>query len=322
MPGSSFSILIVDDAKFSSAMIGRALSQAGYRDVRYASGGSEALEQLRQRPAQLLLADWLMPEMDGLTLTARIRQQDQRSGTYTYVVLLTGREGNSAITEAFERGVDDFISKADMNEQLLPRVHAAERLYRHLSQLQAKNTSLQRSLHQLQATAAHDPLTCLGNGRSLHHMLDRSLKQLESRGGSFGLLLFSIDNMAQLRQQYGTEAQKQLLLAVGQRIERLVRPLDHLARLDGYEFALVTGMQHELTSSATSYKRLHDALNLKPCQTSFGFLPLQTAISLVTLDGSGKSVSAAQLLEQARSNLPAARAGNRVAHLHLNGSHA
>lgn len=90
MPSSSLSILVVDDTKFSSVMIGRALGQAGYQDIRYASSGLEALEQIRQRPAQLLLADWLMPQMDGLTLTSSVRSLDEQSGNYTYVLLLTG----------------------------------------------------------------------------------------------------------------------------------------------------------------------------------------------------------------------------------------
>ena len=74
MPNPHLSILVVDDAKFSSAMIGRALSQAGYQDVRFASSASEALQLLEQRPASVLLVDWLMPEIDGLELTARVRQ--------------------------------------------------------------------------------------------------------------------------------------------------------------------------------------------------------------------------------------------------------
>lgn len=60
MPNPDLSILVVDDAKFSSAMIGRALSQAGYQDIRFASSASEALQQLEQRPVSVLLADWLM----------------------------------------------------------------------------------------------------------------------------------------------------------------------------------------------------------------------------------------------------------------------
>ncbi|WP_134612310.1 response regulator, partial [Pseudomonas aeruginosa] len=135
MPNPDLSILVVDDAKFSSAMIGRALSQAGYQDIRFASSASEALQQLEQRPVSVLLADWLMPEMDGLELTARVRQLDESINHYTYIVLLTGKEGENVLGEAFDRGVDDFVSKAAMNEQLVPRIYAADRLCNTLQRL-------------------------------------------------------------------------------------------------------------------------------------------------------------------------------------------
>ena len=93
MPNPQLSILVVDDAKFSSVMIGRALTKAGYEDIRFANSASAALELIEQRPANVLLADWLMPEMDGLELTAQVRQQDEMSDHYTYIILLTGRDG-------------------------------------------------------------------------------------------------------------------------------------------------------------------------------------------------------------------------------------
>lgn len=309
---SSLSILVVDDTKFSSVMIGRALNQVGYTDVRYASSGAEALALLAQRPAQLLLADWLMPEMDGLDLTREVRQHDQQSGNYTYIVLLTGREGSNALAHAFEQGVDDFISKVDMNEQLIPRVRAAERLYDHLSRLQVGNLTLLHSLNLLQNLNTRDPLTQLGNKRSLARILDKSLRQLDARGGALTLLLFSIDNMAEMRDSHGVSIQKELLRSVGQRLEQLVRPLDYLSRLDGSEFVLITMMEQDNGSNASSYKRLYDALNLKPCKTSVGFLNLKTSVSMLTVTADSLPIHSDQILEQARNNLVLARDAGRI----------
>src|SRR5690606_16282675 len=104
MPNPHLSILVVDDAKFSSAIIGRALTNAGYQDGRFASSAAEALRQLEIRPAGVLLADWLMPEMDGLELTAQVRLLDESADHYTYIILLTGKEGDNVLAEAFDRG--------------------------------------------------------------------------------------------------------------------------------------------------------------------------------------------------------------------------
>src|SRR5690554_1434041 len=126
MSDRDISILVVDDAKFSSAVVGRTLKAAGYTDIRHASSAHAALKLLEERPVAILVADWLMPEMDGLELTRRVRQLDEASNRYTYVILLTAREGVQALQTAFDEGVDDFVNKSAMNDQLLPRVMAAE----------------------------------------------------------------------------------------------------------------------------------------------------------------------------------------------------
>jgi len=159
MPNPLLSILVVDDAKFSSVMIGRALSKAGYQDIRFASSAADALAQHEQRPAHVLLADWLMPEMDGLELTGLIRQRDAVGGHYSYVILLTGRDSENALGHAFDHGVDDFISKSAMNEQLLPRIFAADRLCGSLQKLKQENHQLAENVACLEQHSLQDPLT-------------------------------------------------------------------------------------------------------------------------------------------------------------------
>src|SRR5690606_41986675 len=67
---------VVDDTRFSATLVARTLGQAGHRDVRHASSASEALRVLAEQPVQIVIADWMMPDTDGLALTRRIRQMD------------------------------------------------------------------------------------------------------------------------------------------------------------------------------------------------------------------------------------------------------
>ncbi len=97
MPNLDLPILVVDDAKFSSMVVSRTLRNAGYRDVRIANNARTALQQMEQRPVSVLIADWLMPDMDGLELTDQVRQQDEQNNHYTYVILLTARESAEAL---------------------------------------------------------------------------------------------------------------------------------------------------------------------------------------------------------------------------------
>lgn len=317
MPNPHLSILVVDDAKFSSAMIGRALSQAGYQDVRFASSASEALQQLEQRPASVLLADWLMPEIDGLELTARVRQLDETADHYTYIILLTGKEGENVLGEAFDRGVDDFISKAAMNEQLVPRVYAADRLCNTLQRLLHENRMLTQSVASLERRNLVDPLTGLGNPRYLRQKLSDSLRQIESRGGAVCYLLIGLPEATQLRSQYGERFFNELLHSAARRLQQLVRPLDVLTRLDDNHFGLITLLDDLQECSPSSFKRLHEGLNLKAFKTSEGFITLKAGISLVGIDAKALPTDPEQLILHAQKLLAESYASGRVAAMRL-----
>lgn len=319
MRNSLLSILVVDDAKFSSAMIGRTLNLAGYTDIRFANSAAEALTLLEERPAAILLADWLMPETDGFELTAQVRQHDEQHDHYTYIILLTGREGDNALAEAFDRGVDDFISKIAMNEQLAPRIFAAERIYNTLTHLIQEKQLLTRNLASLESRNHVDPLTGLGNLRHLKHMLSKNLLQVESRGGVLCYLLIGVENMAALSQQYGRTTHKELLRSIAQRLQQLVRPMDVLARLDGNHFALIARMNEHQEHSPTSFKRIYDGLNIKSFKTNEGFISIKVGISLIELNSKALPVTADQLIRLAAKHLPNSYSSARIdaVRLHL-----
>jgi diguanylate cyclase (GGDEF)-like protein len=317
MPNPHLSILVVDDAKFSSAMIGRSLTQAGYQDIRYANSAAEALKQLEQRPAGVLLADWLMPEIDGLELTARVRQLDEMADHYTYVILLTGKEGENVLNEAFDRGVDDFISKAAMNEQLVPRVYAADRLCNTLQRLLQENHLLTQNIASLEQRNLVDSLTGLGNPRYLRLKLADSLRQVESRGGALCYLLIGLQEAAELRARHGEDFYNELLHGVARRLQQLVRPLDVLARLDDTHFGMIALLEDLHECSPSSFKRLHEGLNLKAFKTSEGFIGLKAGISLVGLDIKALPVNPDDLLKHAEDLLPESYASGRVAAMRL-----
>lgn len=317
MPNPQLSILVVDDAKFSSAMIGRTLTQAGYQDVRYANSAAEALRQLELRPASVLLADWLMPEMDGLELTARVRQLDEMADHYTYIVLLTGKEGDNVLIEAFDRGVDDFVSKAAMNEQLVPRIYAADRLCNTLQRLLQEKRLLTENNASLEQRNLVDALTGLGNPRYLQQKMADSLRQIESRGGAICYLLIGLQGAEELRQLHGKAFHDELLHSVARRLQQLVRPLDILTRLDDRHFGLITLLDDLQESSPNSFKRLHEGLNLKAFKTSEGFVALKAAISVVGLDARALPLSPATVFEHAEKRLAEAGASGRVASIRL-----
>ncbi|PTS85462.1 diguanylate cyclase [Pseudomonas sp. HMWF032] len=317
MPNPHLSILVVDDAKFSSAMIGRVLTQAGYQDLRFASSAAEAISLLEQRPASVLLADWLMPEMNGLELTVKVRQFDEMAHHYTYVILLTGKEGENVLGEAFDSGVDDFISKAAMNEQLVPRIFAADRLCNTLQRLLQENRLLTENIASLEKRNLIDPLTGLGNNRYLHQKMLDSLRQVESRGGALCYLLIGLQDMHELHQRHGDAFYNELLTGVARRLQQLVRPLDVLVRLDECHFGLITLLADLHECSPSSFKRLHEGINLKAFKTSEGFISLKAGISLVGLDAKGLPITPDQITDHATRILPESHSTGLVTALRL-----
>tara|TARA_Y100000748_G_scaffold202006_1_gene169256 strand:+ start:3134 stop:4090 length:957 start_codon:yes stop_codon:yes gene_type:complete len=317
MPNPQLSILVVDDTKFSSAVIGHTLSQAGYNDIRFASSAVDALRMHEERAASVMVADWLMPEMDGLELTTRIRQLDEQTDHYTYVVLLTAREGDNVLSEAFDRGVDDFISKSAMNEQLLPRIFAADRTSQLINRLLDENRLLATNNAQLEEHNLVDRLTAIGNRRYLLQRLSDALRSVESRGGACCLVVMGVQNLPTLHERFGDLVQQEVLRGTARRLQQLVRPTDVIARVDSNAFAIVTLAEEAADLKPASFRRLHDGLNLKAFKTSDGYLSIRAGMAICTLTDKQTLPDPQVMLEQVEAKLSEAYETNLITETRL-----
>ncbi len=306
MPNTDISILVVDDAKFSSVMINRLIKGAGYLDVRHAHSASDALIKQEARPASILIADWLMPEMDGLALTQSIRQLDEASNHFTYVILLTAKEGGDALLYAFEQGVDDFLNKSLMNEQLLPRLWAAERTSSMYNRLLRDNQALIEANGKLKKMSSLDPLTGLGNRAQAVRRLGDTIKHCASRGGACCYLLITLTNLDALRKQHNASVISQLIVATSRRLRQLVRPLDEVARVAPHQIAVITHQPDIEYCNAQSYRRIHDSINLKAYKTTGGYISIKTTLNIVASDSELSLPAAETLMQLADSRVPIA----------------
>ncbi len=117
-------ILVVDDLPDNLALIEAILSSEGYL-VEIASSGKAALEQVRQEPPHLILLDVMMPEMDGIETTRRLKSYADLP--FIPILLLTAStRGN--VVEGLDAGADEFIRKPIDQDELLARVRALLRL--------------------------------------------------------------------------------------------------------------------------------------------------------------------------------------------------
>lgn len=110
-----FNILVVDDNESIRKLISTYLQRDGY-NVTLAENGVEALEVLETIHVDLMIADIMMPKMDGYTLT-----EDLRAGNYNFpILMITAKETFEDKKKGFNAGTDDYMVKPiDMNEMLL-----------------------------------------------------------------------------------------------------------------------------------------------------------------------------------------------------------
>jgi phosphoserine phosphatase RsbU/P len=129
-------ILVAEDETTSRMVLQASLKKRGH-EVAAVENGFMAWKAFQKEYFPVIISDWLMPEMDGLTLFRNVRHLP--SENYTYLVLLTSLEGKTNYLEAMDAGADDFISKPFDVDQLTARIRVADRilsLHKHVTQLE------------------------------------------------------------------------------------------------------------------------------------------------------------------------------------------
>jgi len=110
--------LIVDDSKTMRSICAAVLAQLGHLDVAEACDGLDALSRVGSFQPDLILVDWTMPNMDGLTM---VRQYRARGGDARIIMLASGAE-HSRLAEAVRAGADALIGKPFTPDVLSQRI--------------------------------------------------------------------------------------------------------------------------------------------------------------------------------------------------------
>ncbi len=114
-------VLVVDDEKQLRDFVAKNLEVRGYRVV-IAEDGIEAVKVFNSHDIDLVILDIMMPRMDGLETTSRIRQS-----SLVPIIVLTALDGETEKIRAFDLGADDYLTKPFGVGELLARVKAVIR---------------------------------------------------------------------------------------------------------------------------------------------------------------------------------------------------
>ncbi len=111
-------ILLVEDALELAESIRRELTADGHL-VTLASDGKVALAEFRNCTPDLIILDWMLPELDGLAVLRQVREVSS-----VPVLMLSARSEATDRVIGLEVGADDYLTKPFNNRELLARVHA------------------------------------------------------------------------------------------------------------------------------------------------------------------------------------------------------
>ena len=115
-------VLLADDDARLRQFLELELSEEGYA-VRSCGDGIGALTQIRQEAPDLLVLDWMLPDLSGVEVCQRLRS----TGVNLPVLMLTGRDAVKDRVEALDAGADDYLVKPFSIEELLARLRALGR---------------------------------------------------------------------------------------------------------------------------------------------------------------------------------------------------
>jgi len=273
----SLSILVVDDMKFSCEYIRRALKKEGYSKIDVINSASEALIYLQEKPVDIVIADWVMPEMNGLDLTRLIRQLDIETRHYTSIVLLTAIDDSTSIRNAFSQGIDDYIVKPPNQIEMAARVYSAGRVASIQNKLLQATQTLQR---MFETKCKINTLTGLGSKEDTYQRFEDLLKQSVSRGGIVCSAILKITEINTITGQYGQMVAEQIISDIANKLCNILRPLDLIGHISQHTFLLILHDCNDANDAYHTFRRIVNTISQRSYKTTAGVLKVHCNIAV------------------------------------------
>ena len=306
--GRHLRVLLVEADAAVRAAVRALLDEAGH-EVHEVATVEQAAEAAILMQPHLMIVEWSLPDGSGLKLVERLRQT--RVGRSIYVLVLTSHENEQRLVEAFECGVDDFITKPINGRVLLARMRAGmrvvklhEEIERDREEIRQFASELAVSNRRLQDVALTDPLTVLPNQRYFMDRVEQEWSAASRSQRPTVCMAVAIDGFSQLAGTYGQAVGEALIKHVGMVLKQALRGHDVLARSasDGF---LVLCPDTDETGAGLLAERLRRQVD----EATFKLdrLQLRIAVHVGFAQRNASTSSPEMLVKQASSELSAAK---------------
>jgi diguanylate cyclase (GGDEF)-like protein len=211
-----------------------------------AYNGREGIEIAKREQPNLIICDWMMPEMDGLEVCRFIKSDPELRRIP--IILLTARSSVDDQVKALDAGADDFLSKPFNTAEFKARVRSILRIQELVEELETArkewkrlSEELVRTNEKLTSLAQQDPLTELRNRRALETLLPSILKNIGDRKSDnksyryVTVFMIDIDDFKRINDSHGHNVGDDVLRIVTRRMSSTLRPGSMLYRYAGDE---------------------------------------------------------------------------------------
>jgi putative two-component system response regulator len=278
-------ILLVDDDPTVLAKLIDIVTATG-ESVIAAKDGNEAMQIIAARQPKMVISDWVMPGMDGAELCRQIRARADNGPVH--FIMLTAHSDKERLLDAYNAGVDDFITKPFDPEELLARVRAglrAIKLYeesvRKASDSKALNGELATMNSRLERLAITDELTGLFNRRHAMSRLEEQWAVAERHSGPLTIALIDIDRFKHINDTHGHDAGDVVLTRVAAILRDDVRGTDPVCRVGGEEFLIIFSGQTAKEAMVCA-ERCRVAVQIDPFPVRKASIPVTISIGIAT----------------------------------------
>jgi diguanylate cyclase (GGDEF)-like protein len=305
-------ILVIDDDPVIVRRLTHHLEKDG-QQVLTAVNGRAGLQVALEAKPQLVITDWMMPEMDGLALCRALRKA--RFGQLLYIIMLTMQEDEGHLVTAFDAGADDYVVKPYSRRVLEARIRGGERLIRLQQEIECEKEDNRRYLaelsvmnQRLREAALTDPLTELPNRRyAMEHVL---MEWAASERGGFPLacLMVDVDHFKRFNDYCGHDVGDKVLRDTAAVLRGAARTNDLACRFGGEEFVVICA-NTDVASANQLAERLRRAVELYGKRVSVSGVSLTVSIGVAVRRSEMKSST--ELLKAADHALLKAKSSGR-----------
>jgi len=191
-----------------------------------------------------VITDWRMKPMDGLALCKALRASV--FGKNIYLIMLTSTEDEDALVEAFDAGIDDYVTKPISLRVLLARLRAGQRIITLQNELEKESRDIQRYTAELAAANRRlksmvntDVLTGLPNRRYALNRLEQEAATALRAKQPLSVLMLDLDYFKSVNDTLGHDVGDQVLIHAANLMRTTARTNDIACRLGGEEFLII-----------------------------------------------------------------------------------